>query len=604
MSDRPIEDLAFLSDCHSAALVGSDGSIDWWCLPRFDGPSVFGRLLDPSAGHFALTPRRVTNTSRRYEDGSLVLTTRFETESGTVELTDALLMADGVRNHDLGAGSPHALARRLRCLEGTVEVDVDFCPRHEYGLTLPLLETVEGDVVARGGATALRLSAPVDLDVDADARTASGTIRLAAGESVGLAVTSGHSWGGDPAPMDGEETGRRIEDTIEAWRSWGAHHQNYEGPHADLVALSGRILQGLTFQPTGAIVAAATTSLPEVVGGDRNWDYRFAWLRDASLTLNALWVAACPDEAEHFFGYLAAAASSFAVREEIQVMFSIQGERDLTERELDWLAGWRDSTPVRVGNDAWHQRQVDVYGSVLDTFHRLADVLGELPPEQRRLLAGLADVAARVWREPDHGIWELRTEPRHHVYSKVMCWVALDRAVHLADRLDAVDRIEEWKAASEEIRVSVLEEGWNDEVGSFTQSYGSTDLDASLLMLPIVGFLPPDDPRVLSTVDAIEADLSDDGGLLRRYRSPDGLEGEEGAFLLCTFWLAEALALAGRLDRATEVFERAIRSCNDVGLLAEEVDASTGGALGNVPQAFSHVGLVNAAWAIASTARG
>lgn len=596
MSDRPIADHALLSDCHSAALVDLEGSIEWWCLPRFDSPSVFARILDDAAGHFAIRPPDPTEVTRRYEKGSLVLTTSFRTPSGLVELTDALAMAESVRGHQLGSGSPHMLLRSARCLEGAVELEVEFAPRPEYGLTSPLMQPVDGGVVARGGATCLRLSNPLPLRVEG--RIARGKMQLTAGETAGFAVTSESSWNPVPPRLDQAEIADRIDDTIAAWRSWEAEHQRYQGPYAELVAHSGRVLQGLTYQPTGAIVAAPTTSLPEAVGGTRNWDYRYAWVRDSSFALHALWVAACPDESVNFVTFLTTAASSFAERQELQIMFGIRGERDLTERELPWLEGWRGSRPVRVGNGAWEQRQIDVYGELLAAVHRLREQLPDLAEAERELLSGLADVAATVWSETDHGIWEIRGEPRHYLYSKLMCWVALDRAVELADLLQAEDRVPDWKRARDEIRASILEDGWSGDAGAFTQAYGSSHLDASNLVIPIVGFLLPDDPKVLATVDAVEEQLTDDWGLVYRYRADDGLEGEEGGFLLCTFWLAEALALAGRTEQAREVFERAASYGNDVGLLAEEVDPRTGELLGNFPQAYSHIGLVNAAWAI------
>ncbi len=343
--------------------------------------------------------------------------------------------------------------------------------------------------------------------------------------------------------------------------------------------------------------------MPEVVGGDRNWDYRYAWVRDASLTIEALWVAACPDEANQFVEYMTtSAASSLERGDDLQIMFGIGGERDLTERELPHLSGWRHSAPVRVGNAAWRQRQLDVYGELLSSVHRLADHVFDASsaplPSTVNFLVALADTAARRWQEKDQGIWEVRGEPRHFVYSKLMCWVALDRATALADRLGAEGRIEEWSRTRAEIEQAILHEGWNERINSFTQSFGSDDLDASNLMLSLVGFLPADDARVLATIDATEDRLTDERGLVYRYRSADGLEGEEGSFLLCTFWLAQALALAGRTERARAVFERAAAFVNDVGLLAEEVDPNTGELLGNFPQAFSHIGLVNAAWAI------
>jgi GH15 family glucan-1,4-alpha-glucosidase len=378
------------------------------------------------------------------------------------------------------------------------------------------------------------------------------------------------------------------------------------------------VLQALSFQPTGAICAAATTSLPETPGGTRNWDYRFAWVRDASFTIEALWVAACPDEANEFFDYITTSAGgSLEQGAHLQIMFGIGGERDLTERELPHLAGWRQSYPVRIGNNAWRQRQLDVYGELLGAVYRLSDHLFDpagrvgpsaapgkwdraphIAPATRQFFIELADTAATSWQEKDHGIWEVRGEPRHFVYSKLMCWLALERAIDLADHLGASDRVQSWAQTKDEIRRAILSEGWNDRVNAFTQSFGSDDLDASSLMLPLVGFLPPDDARVLATIDVTEERLTDRRGLVYRYRSHDGLEGDEGAFLLCTFWLAQALAVAGQPGRARNVFERAAAFVNDVGLLAEEVDPSTEELLGNFPQAFSHIGLVNAAWAI------
>jgi GH15 family glucan-1,4-alpha-glucosidase len=370
------------------------------------------------------------------------------------------------------------------------------------------------------------------------------------------------------------------------------------------------VLQALSYQPTGAVVAAPTTSLPEQPGGERNWDYRYAWVRDASFTMEALWVAACPDEAHQFFDYLAA-SSAGEVRNgrDLQIMFGVGGEHDLSERELGHLAGWRDSRPVRVGNGAWSQRQVDVYGELLGSAHRLVAQLNPDHPgatEWREFLLACADAATRRWRDPDQGIWEIRGRPRHFLYSKLMCWVALDRAIAMADTLRAADRVAGWHAVADEIRETILTRGWSDTAKSFTQSFGSDDLDASNLMIPIVGFLPADDPRVLATINAIADRLTDARGLVYRYRTAagsnaDGLAGEEGTFLLCTFWLAQALAVSGQVGQAQQVFKQAVRYVNDVGLLAEQVDPASGDLLGNFPQALSHIGLVNAAWAISQS---
>jgi GH15 family glucan-1,4-alpha-glucosidase len=399
-----------------------------------------------------------------------------------------------------------------------------------------------------------------------------------------------------------DELAGRLAATVTAWQSWSDLHQSYDGPWRDLVRHSGRVLQALTFQPSGAIVAAATTSLPEGVGGERNWDYRYAWVRDASFTMDALWVAACPDEAGDFFAFMTtAAAAEIGPGIPLQIMFGVGGEHDLTERTLPHLRGWRDSRPVRIGNDAWRQQQIDVYGEVLAAAHRLAGQLATMDDDVRAYLTALADAAADRWPDADQGIWEVRGEPRHFLYSKVMCWVALDRAIDLAGRLGATGRVDGWRAARDAIRQAVLSRGWSPTAGAFTQYFGAEALDASVLMLPIVGFLPAGDPRMLATIEAVAERLTDARGLVYRYRTDsgvDGVAGDEGCFLLCTFWLAQALALAGQVDRARDVFARAAAYVNDVGLLAEEVDPATGELLGNFPQAFSHIGLINAAWAI------
>ena len=601
MSTVSIGAHALLSDCHSAALVTRDGSVDWLCFPRFDSPSVFGRLLDDDAGHWSIRPAGDYTAGRRYLDNALVLETRFRTPTGVVVLTDALAMGADNHGHALGRGAPHLLIRSVACVEGTVDIDVSYAPRPEYGLLRPLLSHVDGGVTARGGAEWLVLSSPEPMVLQDS--TATARITMTAGQTVAFALHRSTLEEQPARIWHQDEIAKRLDATVAAWRSWSGLHQNYDGPWRELVHHSGRVLQGLTFQPSGAIVAAATTSLPEGVGGERNWDYRYSWVRDASFTMEALWVAACPDEASDFFAFMTtAAAVAVGPGTPLQIMFGVGGEHDLTERTLPHLRGWRDSRPVRVGNGAWSQQQIDVYGELLGAAHRLADQITAMDPDMRAFLVAMADTAAERWRETDQGIWEVRGEPRHFLYSKVMCWVALDRAIKLADRLQAADKVAAWKTAQDDIWQTVVEQGWNEQAGAFTQYYGSTDLDASNLMMPLVGFLPADDPRMLTTIDAIAERLTDDRGLVYRYRTEggvDGLAGAEGTFLLCTFWLAQALAMAGRVDRARAVFDRAAGYVNDVGLLAEEIDPDTGELLGNFPQAFSHIGLVNAAWAIA-----
>jgi GH15 family glucan-1,4-alpha-glucosidase len=616
VSQNPIADYGLLSDRHSAALVGRDGSVDWLGFPRFDSPSVFGRLLDARAGTWTIRPAGSDGSTgtadgdslqvrRTYVSDTLVLRTVLTTPTGSVELIDALAVTDprtGTADvtaedpHRLGEHTPHTMVRRLRGISGEVALEVVVRPRPEYGLITPLLTRVEGGVRCSGGASRLLLSSTADWTLDdGEART---TVRVAAGQTVGFALQHAHL--ADPMlrPYTPEQIDASLQTTIEAWQGWSAAHQTYDGPWRDLVLQSGRVLQGLSYRPSGAIIAAATTSLPEEIGGERNWDYRYAWVRDASFTMDALWVAACPHEADEFFEFMAAAAAHGTGRS-LQIMYGIGGEHDLTERTLPHLSGWRDSRPVRVGNAAWTQPQLDVYGELLGSAYRLRRQLGEPSEATRSFLIGLADTAAALWDQPDNGIWEIRGEPRQFLFSKLMCWVALDRAVALATQLRAEDRSERWQTVAAEIRSAILEQGWSSEAGAFTQSFGSPDLDASALMIPIVGLLPGDDPRVLATIDTIADRLTDDQGLVYRYRTStgvDGLAGEEGSFLLCTFWLAQAQAQAGRLAQARATFDRAIRYANDLGLLAEEV--ADGELIGNFPQAFSHIGLINAAWAI------
>ncbi|MGX1274443.1 glycoside hydrolase family 15 protein [Streptomyces phaeoluteigriseus] len=596
MSDRPIADYALLSDCQTAALVSRDGSVDWLCLPHFDSRSLLGRLLGPDAGHWSIRPAGPYTSRRGYLDRTLVLRTEFRTPDGLITVTDALASGLNERGHDLGRHARHLLLRVVECVEGEVDVDIEFAPRPEYGVVRPLLIEQEGGLRCHGGPDTVGLCCPVPLEVTDMAR---GRCGLRAGDTVGFALQQVPA-GNSLVLASQEDIPVLLHDTVTSWRSWSKLHQSYEGPWAELVHHSGRVLQGLTFQPTGAIVAAPTTSLPESVGGVRNWDYRFAWVRDASFTLDALWVAACPDEAEAFFQWMAqAAASDPGHRSSMQIMFGIRGERDLSERELPHLPGWRGSRPVRVGNGAWQQSQLDVYGELLSAAHRLRHYLGGMDAATRAFLAGCADAAATHWKSPDQGIWEVRSGPRHFVYSKLMCWVAVDRAIRLADELDATGRVSDWSRARDQIRAAIEQHGWSDKAGAYAQAFGSDLLDASVLTMPIVGFVAADAPRMRATIDAVRERLTGPDGLVYRYlATDDGLPGDEGTFLLCTFWLAHALALAGEPEAARDLFERAAGCANDVGLLAEEVDPAGGELLGNFPQALSHIGLVNAAWAI------
>ncbi|WP_246654902.1 glycoside hydrolase family 15 protein [Nonomuraea guangzhouensis] len=601
MSTRPISDHALLGDCRSAALVTSDGSVDWLCMPRFDSPSIFARLLDETAGYWSIRPTRPTEITRRYLDDSLVLETTFRGPDGTVVLVDALALGHGERGHSMGASSPGVLLRQVTCVEGRVPVEVVYAPRPEFGLVKPLIEPVRGGLIAHGGAHVLTMSTPIDLRVSGAVADTTHTLR--AGERLGLALRAGWAWGPEQPCLNPRHIRRRLKDTVAGWRSWSRLHARYQGPWQDQVGQSGRVLRALTFAPTGAIVAAATTSLPESIGGERNWDYRYTWIRDTSFTLQALATAACEMEETAFFAFLARASATQLDHDvDLQIMYGVGGERDLSERPLTHLSGWRGSAPVRVGNDAWRQRQIDIYGELLDAAHQIYQDAGPLDTLTRSFLIGVADAAAHHWSEPDQGLWEIRGPSRHFLHSKLMCWVGLDRAITLAPLLGATSRVAGWTRAREQIRTAILTHGWNHQVGAFTQAFAAADLDASVLMMPMVGFLPGDDPRVRATVNAVATHLTDARGLVHRYHAADGLPGEEGTFLLCTFWLAHALALAGESDPAKRVFQTAASYANDVGLLAEEVDSATGEPVGNFPQAFSHIGLINAARAIRDTA--
>ncbi|NEB54624.1 glycoside hydrolase family 15 protein [Streptomyces griseus] len=597
MSERPIGDYAVLSDCRSAALVRSGGSVDWLCFPRFDGPAVFARILDQDAGHWSIHPSDGTAVvSRRYVPGTLVVETTFRTSTGTAVLRDALALGRRERGHAIGDASPGALLRQVTCTSGTADITVEYAPRPEFGLIQPVMSPTRGGLLTRGGALVLMLS--TDLTFRLAGSTALAKVTLKAGDRVGFALSAEPVWGPDPERWSRRRLRRRLADTEEGWRSWSTLHSAYTGPWEDQVRHGGRVLRALTYTPTGAIVAAPTTSLPESVGGTRNWDYRYIWVRDASLTLQALTTAACKQEKSDFFAFLAQAAATQLERGvDLQVMYGIGGERDLSERPLPHLSGWRGSVPVRVGNDAWRQRQLDVYGELLDAAHQTVPHDTPLDAPVRIFLRQCAEAAARRWADPDQGIWEGRGPARHFLHSKLMCWVALDRAVDLATALEAQDRVTHWERVREQIRETIEEQGYNAQAGAFTQALGSQRIDASALMIPLAGFLPGNDPRVCSTIEVVARQLTDSRGLVRRYLKDD-IGHDEGTFLLCTFWLAQALALTGQSARARHVFETALVYANDVGLLPEEVDTRSGEALGNFPQAFSHIGLINAAHAI------
>ncbi|WP_051442263.1 glycoside hydrolase family 15 protein [Arthrobacter sp. H14] len=584
-----ISDYGLLGDCHGSALVSRDGSVDWWCPARFDAPAVFGRLLDPHAGHWSIRPATGYSVERRYVEGSMVVETDFRCESGVLRVTDGLLLGAGERGHEIGFGSPHVLVRQLEVLEGEVEVEMEIVPRFEYGLVTPMIARTAAGVDIIGGADRLLLTGDRELQIEGS--RAVGSFPLGAGERATFALHHRQSTDPPTTPLDGSPA---LQDTVAGWQSWSAMHQGYQGPYRDLVRRSALVLQALSYRPTGAVVAAPTTSLPEEIGGTANWDYRFGWLRDGSLTLKALWVAACPDEAQRFFDWITDSAGPGDGRP-LQIMFGIGGEHDLTEHTLDHLAGYAGSRPVRIGNDAWTQKQLDVLGEVLECAWILRYQLGDFPPTTADFLISVADRAAATWQEPDAGIWEGREGERDYLTSKLMCWVALDRAVKLATQMDAPgEKAQRWETVRDEVRAAILDRGWSDSAGAFTGAFGSDHLDAGVLLMPVMGFLPADDKRILATMDAVERELSTDG-LVQRWTGA----GDEGAFVICSYWLATGRAMAGQVERAREIFDAVTAHANDLGLLSEEIDIHERTLIGNFPQGLSHIGLVDAAWAIA-----
>jgi GH15 family glucan-1,4-alpha-glucosidase len=581
-----IEDYALIGDTQTAALVGKDGSIDWLCVPRFDSGAVFASLLGnrdngrwqigPAGGH--------RHTARRYLDDTLVLETTFHTDDGVVRLTDCMPIR----------GRTVDIVRLVEGVEGRVPIHMDLTIRFDYGSIVPWVgRGDDGIVSAVAGPDAICLITPVHTHGAGKATVADFVVE--AGEKVPfvLAYHASH----EPVPRFANAE-RAIKSTASWWRHW-AKQCTYDGHWRDQVMRSLITLKALTYAPTGGIVAAPTTSLPEWIGSERNWDYRFCWLRDASLTLQALTVGGYSEEALAWRDWLLRAAAGDP--EDLQIMYGPGGERRLTEYTVDWLSGYERSTPVRIGNAASEQFQLDVYGEVLGTLHQTRQLIPDDNGHRDswNLETAMLGALEELWRRPDEGIWEVRGPPQHFTHSKVMAWLAFDRAVKGLEQFDLDGPAERWGMIRDEIHAQICHEGYDAELGAFTQSYGSKQLDAAVLMMPMIGFLPGTDPRVVGTVHAIERRLIKDGFVARYETSPDGavdgLPAGEGSFLPCSFWLADNLELIGRHDDAVALFERLLGLANDVGLLAEEYDGGTGRQLGNFPQAFTHVSLVNTA---------
>lgn len=587
----PIEDYGVVGNLQTCALVAPDGSVDWFPFPHVESPSVLGAILDADrGGRFRIAPAGSFEATQAYVEGTNVLETTFETADGTATLTDFLPPAGRVDQ------PTKVLYRRVACPDGAVDLDVAFEPRFDYARGETTVRATDRGVHAAGGDEETLLESPVDLRVR-DGR-ATGTVGLEAGETVWFLL---RCTGAVDAAADPDSA---LADTVAFWRDW-VHDCDgvdgdcaFAGPWHDLVVRSGLVLKLLTHAETGAVAAAPTTSLPEDVGGVRNWDYRYNWLRDAGFTIQALMNLGHVDEAVDYFEWFMDLCDADDPAD-IGPLYGLHGSGNLDERELDHLAGYRGSRPVRIGNAAAEQTQHDVYGELMLAADEMRGYGREMDADDWRAIRGVVDHVAEVWDEPDAGIWEVRSGPERFVHSTVMCWVALDRAIAIATDAGRDAPLESWRTVRERIRADVLKGGYDEDLGAFTQSYGSETIDATGLLLPVVGFLPFDDDRVRGTVEAIENRLVADEVFVRRYDGDDGLPGSEGAFVLCSCWLVDVLALSGRVEAARDRFDALTDHVNSLGLLAEELDTATGGHLGNFPQAFSHVGLVNSALYVA-----
>lgn len=578
----PIEDYALIGNTRTAALVGRDGSIDWLCVPRFDSAACFAALLgDTNHGRWLLAPHPQAREVRRaYRKGTLVLETEFETEGGAVRIIDCM---------------PHweercELVRLVQGLRGCVDMRSELVIRFDYGAVIPWVRRTDNGILATAGPDSLQFRSRVPLRAEDYSTVAE--FRIEAGRTIPFILTHFPSHEPLPLPIDPHAA---CEATASWWRDW-SRRSSYDGLYGDAAERSLITLKALTYAPTGGIVAAPTTSLPECLGGTRNWDYRYCWLRDATFTLYALLIAGYTEEARAWREWLLRAAAGCP--QDLQVLYGLAGERRLSEIELSWLPGYQGASPVRVGNAAHLQRQLDVYGEVFDALHLTRRSALEPSPHGWDLQRVLLDFLESAWTEPDAGIWEMRGPGRHFTHSKIMAWVAFDRAVKAVDRFGLEGPREQWKALRDRIHDEVCRRGFDGEGGTFVQYYGSSELDASLLMIPLVGFLPADDERVRGTVAAIERELMDADGLVLRYRAhqdTDGLPPGEGVFLPCSFWLVDNMAMAGRTSEARALFERLLDLRNDVGLLSEEYDPQRQRLLGNFPQAFTHICLINSA---------
>lgn len=582
-------DYGIIGDLHSAALVSKQGSVDWLCWPRFDSPSVFARLLDrEKGGYLRIAPVGTFQSSQEYEPRTNVLRTRFVAQGGLATL-EAFMPVSEIDNHEYGE---HEVQLRFTVEEGTVTAAIEFAPRFHYAVGETILKSSPHGVLALQGDERVTLSTPALMAVQGDLATGEWT--GGKGERLGLTLRHDERL---VRPYDEADSAAKHNRTVAYWEGWCARGR-YEGPWQAAVLRSALTLRLLTYAPTGALVAAATTSLPESPGGSRNWDYRFSWVRDSSFTMSVLHGLGYTREARRYVRWLRRLLRGTITNiGQLRVCYGLEGETDLPELELGHLRGYLDSRPVRIGNEAVKQFQLDIFGSLADAIYRAYQTAEGHPDEAWRSLQAIADHVCKHWKEPDHGIWEVRAPKVRYTHSALMSWVALDRAMKVAMARGQAERASSWQADLKGIREAILHHGWSEPKRSFVQSFGSQAIDASLLLVPIVGFLPASDPRVLDTIQRIREELGS-GPFVHRYKAPDGLPGQEGAFLICSFWMVEALAMAGETKEARERFDALCRLAGPLGLFGEEVDPATNGPLGNFPQALTHLSQIQAALAL------
>jgi GH15 family glucan-1,4-alpha-glucosidase len=585
-----LEDYGIIGNLDTCALVGRDGSIDWCCFPHIESPSVFAAILDiEKGGHFSIKPSGRFESEQQYIENTNVLQTFFKTDSGAATLTDFMPMKDG---HEAGTHEFQTIYRRVICEKGSVDISIEFMPRFDYARAETVIGLTDDGVVATAGDEELHIKS--DIKLKADGGKAYGAASVKEGETLWFVLHHGRNI--DVVP-EGCEC--NLDDTIKYWQDW-AHKCGPQGclfdePWHDLIVRSGLLLKLLTHHERRAICAAPTTSLPEDIGGERNWDYRFNWIRDSAFTVQALHALGHTNEAKKHLEWFLNLCSRKVEPDKLQIMYGLHGETELQEEELPHLSGYKNSTPVRIGNAASRQRQLDVYGELINAIYEVHRYGEEISDEIWGLVHKYVEYVSEIWMTRDYGIWEMRSEPQHFVYSKLMCWVALDRGIKMAELGGFEAPFVRWRETREKIKAMILKKGFSTKLNTFTQSFDSEVLDATALLIPLMGLLPYDDPRVKGTIEAVMENLMRKGCLVYRYIGVDGLRGYEGAFTLCSFWLVNVLALSGRVDEAERIFRSLLEYVGPLGLLSEEISPETGELLGNYPQAFSHIGLINSA---------